>query len=140
MPQNHKHGVPHSFALFAKGRAELQLATLSRPLIFSPIQQLIGQLKIHDSQYQCGQPLPQLGIVATIPMTSPITKNHSTCRPARLGANRAHTHAQRIETTIKHAVLAINALFDGICPRSKSPGNIRESNGSLATTSATESK
>lgn len=43
-----------------------------------PIQQLIGHVSNHDNQYQCGHPLLQFGIVAAIPITSPIAKNHST--------------------------------------------------------------
>ncbi len=100
-----------------------------------PIQQLTGQLSSHDSQYQCGQPLLQFGIVAATPITSPTMKNHNTCRPALPGANRAHTHAHTIEITTNSAVLAASAAFDGTRPLTKSPGNIRDSSGSVPSTS-----
>lgn len=45
----------------------------------SPSQQLTGHVNSHDSQYQCGQPLLQFGIVAAIPITSPMIQNQSTC-------------------------------------------------------------
>lgn len=67
----------------------------------SPIQQLTGQVSSHESQYQWGHPLLQLGIVAAPPINSPMMQNHSTCMAGRLGAKRAHTHAHRIDTTTK---------------------------------------
>ena len=82
-----------------------------------------------DSQYQCGQPLLQLGIVAAMPMTSPRTKNQSTCRLARLGAKRAQSQAQRIETSTNNAVLVKRATSVGTRPLTKSPGKRRESRG-----------
>src|SRR5664280_47373 len=103
-----------------------------------PIQQLTGQVSSHDSQYQCGQPLLQLGTVAARPMTSPRMKNQSTWRAALSGAKRAQIHAQRIETTTKQAVLAMSGVFDGTWPGTKSPGKRRESSGSVAKTSKTE--
>ena len=109
-----------------------------RPVSRRPIQQLIGHVISHESQYQWGQPLLQLGMMAAIPMTSPSTKNQKTCFAAGLGAKRAQTQAHRIETTTKNAVLANRAVLDGMRPFSKSPGNIRESNGSVAMTSATD--
>src|SRR4051794_2909536 len=97
----------------------------------SPIQQLIGQVNSQDSQYQCGQPLLQFGMMAAAPITSPSRKKHSTCRAGRAGAKRAQTQAQRTETRTNRAVLAMRALSDGILPFSKSPGNRRESSGSV---------
>src|SRR5207245_1975091 len=105
-----------------------------------PIQQLIGQATNHDSQYQCGQPLFQFGIVAPIPIASPRTKNQSTWRVARPGAKRAQSHAQKIEITMKNVALAIRAEFEGTRPLTKSPGNKRESSGSVPSTRATESR
>jgi len=64
-----------------------------RPLSSRPIQQLTGQVSSQDNQYQCGQPLLQLGIIAPMPIASPRTKNQSTCRAARPGAKRAQTQA-----------------------------------------------
>jgi len=92
-----------------------------------------------DSQYQWGHPLLQLGMMAATPITSPMMKNQSTCRPARAGENRAQIHAHRIETTTNKPVLEINAAFEGIRPFSKSPGKSLESNGSVARTNITES-
>ena len=54
-----------------------------RPASSRPIQQLTGQVSSQDSQYQCGQSLLQLGMVAAMPITSPMIKNQSTCRAAR---------------------------------------------------------
>jgi hypothetical protein len=109
------------------------------PISSSPIQQLTGQVRSQDNQYQCGHPLLQLGIVAAMPIASPTTKNQSTCCADRLGAKRAQSHAQRIEMTTKKAVLAMSAELDGVRPLTKSPGNRRESSGSVATTRTTES-
>src|ERR1022692_4420827 len=94
-----------------------------RPASSRPIQQLTGQLSSQDNQYQCGQPLLQLGIVAPMPITSPTIKNQSTCRAARPGAKRAQSQAQRVETTTKSVVLAMRAVREGTRPRTKSPGN-----------------
>jgi hypothetical protein len=82
-----------------------------------PIQQLTGQVSSQDNQYQCGQPLLQLGIIAPMPITSPRIKNQSTCRAARPGAKRAQSQAQRMETTTKSAVLAMRAVSEGTRPR-----------------------
>jgi hypothetical protein len=71
----------------------------------SPIQQLTGQVSSQDNQYQCGQPLLQLGIIAAMPIASPTMKNQNTCRAARPGAKRAQSQAQRIEMTTNSAVL-----------------------------------
>src|ERR1700688_31467 len=98
-----------------------------RPASSRPIQQLAGQVSSQDNQYQCGQPLLQLGIVAAMPMTSPTIKNQSTCRAARPGAKRAQSHAQSIEMTTKNAVLATRAVSEGTRPLTKSSGNRRES-------------
>src|SRR6266404_7410398 len=120
---------------------EIQAARESvlRPESSNPIQQLTGQVSSHASQYQCGHPLFQLGMVAARPITSPKRKNQSTCRAAVGGAKRAQTHAQNIEITTKHAVLAMRALSEGMRPRTKSPGKRRESSGSLANTRRMES-
>src|SRR4051812_34190570 len=96
---------------------------LLRRLRSSPIQQLIGQAISHDSQYQCGHPLFQFGMVATSPITSPRTNSHSTPRAALVGAKRAHSQAQKMEIAMNSAVLAMSALFDGMRPLTKSPGN-----------------
>src|SRR5215469_10942156 len=85
----------------------------------SPIQQLSGHISSQDTQYQCGQPLFQLGIVAAMPMTSPTIKNQSTCRLGRDGASRAQSHAQRVEMTRKSAVLASRGELDGTRPLTK---------------------
>src|ERR1700722_11852795 len=114
--------------------------SVRRPANNRPIQQLTGQVRSQDSQYQCGQSLLQLGIVAAMPITSPMIKNQSTCRAARPGAKRAQSQAQRIETTTKSAVLAMSALSEGTRPLTKSPGNRRESNGSVARTRTTDSR
>jgi hypothetical protein len=53
-------------------------ASARRPASSRPIQQLTGQVSSDDNQYQCGQPLLQLGIMAAMPITSPRKKNHST--------------------------------------------------------------
>src|ERR1700691_2700848 len=87
-----------------------------------PIQQLTGQVSSQDNQYQCGQPLLQLGIVAPMPITSPTMKNQSTWREARPGAKRAQSQAQRIETATKRAVLVMRAALDGTRSLTKSPG------------------
>src|SRR5664280_3451660 len=83
-----------------------------RPASSRPIQQLTGQVSSQDNQYQCGQPLLQLGIIAPMPITSPTMKNQSTCRDARPGAKRAQSHAQRIETTTKRAVLVMRGASE----------------------------
>src|ERR1700690_2099885 len=111
-----------------------------RPASSRPIQQLTGQVSSQDNQYQCGQPLLQLGIIAAMPIASPRIKNQSTCRAARPGAKRAHSQAQRIETTTNSAVLAMRAGAEGIRPLTKSPGKRRERNGSVARTRTIESK
>jgi hypothetical protein len=49
--------------------------------------------------------LLQLGIIAPMPITSPTTRNQSTCRDVLPGAKRAQSHAQRIETTTNRAGL-----------------------------------
>src|SRR3954452_7183851 len=110
------------------------------PASSRPTRQLTGHVSNHDSQYQCGQPLLQLGIIAATPITSPTTKNQSTCRPARPGAKRAQIHAHRIEMTTKNAVLAIRGALEGIRSFTKSPGNSRESNGSVPSTRTTDNK
>ncbi len=104
------------------------------PESIKPIQQAIGQEMIQESQYQCGQPLLQFGMVNAIPMTSPRMQNQRTCLPGFAGEKRAHTQAQKIEITMKHDVLAINALFEGMWPFSKSPGKSFISGKSLAMT------
>ena len=81
-----------------------------------PIEQLIGQVSSHDNQYQCGQPLLQLGMIEAMPITSPMMKNQSTWPPARRGATRAHSQAQKIELTTNRPVLVSRALFEGTCP------------------------
>jgi len=60
--------------------------------------------------------LLQLGTVAAMPITSPRMKNQSTCRAARPGVNRAQTQAQKMEMTIKRAVLAVRAVLHGTRP------------------------
>src|ERR1700733_8225652 len=105
-----------------------------------PIQQLTGHVSSQDNQYQCGQPLLQLGTVAAAPIASPMTKNHNTCRVALLGAKRAQRPAQTIETTTNSAVLVMRAESEGTRPLTKSPGNRRESKGSVARTRTTESR
>ena len=87
---------------------ELRVAASLRP-----IQQLMGHVRSHESQYQCGHPLDQLGMMAAIPITSPRMKNHSTCLEGRFGAKRAHIQAQRMEITTKKAVLARSAALEG---------------------------
>jgi hypothetical protein len=42
-----------------------------------------------------------------------------------------------MDTTTKNAVLAASAVSDGTRPRTKSPGKIRDSNGSVANTRIT---
>src|ERR1700688_2331352 len=121
-------------------RTQAESKFARRPASSKPIQQLTGHVSSHDNQYQCGQPLLQLGIVAAIPIASPKIKNQSTCFAARPGANRAHSHAQKIDTITKSAVLVTRALFEGMRPLTKSPGKIRESNGSVAKTRITDSK
>src|SRR5215469_11756277 len=59
----------------------------------------MGQQSSPDNQYQCGQPLLPLGIVAAIPITSPRIKNQSTCRSARPGAKGAPSQAKKMEIT-----------------------------------------
>src|ERR1022692_1714873 len=110
------------------------------PASSRPIQQLTGQVSSQDNQYQCGQPLLQLGIIVAMPIASPRIKNQSTCRAALPGAKRAQSQAQRIETTTKNAVLAMRAASEGMRPLTKSPGSRRESNGSVARTRTTESR
>src|SRR5664280_287934 len=56
--------------------------SVRRPASSRPIQQLTGQVSSQDNQYQCGQPLLQLGIIAAMPIASPRIKNQSTCRGA----------------------------------------------------------
>src|ERR1035437_1820599 len=111
-----------------------------RPANSRPIQQLTGQVSSQDNQYQCGQPLLQLGIIVAMPIASPRIKNQSTCRAARPGAKRAQSQAQRIETTTNSAVLAMRAASEGTRPLTKSPGNRRASNGSVARTRTIESR
>jgi hypothetical protein len=106
----------------------------------NPIQQETGHAIIHDSKYQWGKLPLQLTIVTVTPIASPIAASHNTCRPGRSGANRAHTHAQKMLTSAKHAVLIISVLFDGARPFTNSPGNIRDNSGSVANTSTTDSK
>ena len=55
----------------------------------------------------------------------------------RLGAKRAHNHAHKIETMTNNAVLVRSALFEGICPRTKSPGKRRVSSGLVVITKMT---
>src|SRR5579864_8663341 len=100
----------------------------------------MGHASNQDSQYQCGLPLLQLGIVAAIPIASPRMKNQSTCCAARPAAKRAQSQAQKIEIAIKSPVLAIRAAFEGTWPRTKSPGNKRDSSGSVHKTTTIESK
>ena len=127
-------------ACLLPSKRPIQLAASPfRPESKSPIQQLTGHVSNHEIQYQCGHGLLQLGRVAPKPITSPITKNQSTCRAARLGANRAQTHAQRMDTSTKNAVLAISARFEGTFPFANSPGKISDSNGSVANTRTTDS-
>ena len=59
---------------------------------------------------------------------------------ARTGAKRAQNQAQKIDTTTKSAVLVMRAASEGTRPATKSPGNRRESNGSVAKTRITESR
>src|SRR5271165_6876144 len=112
---------------FSAARTQAMAESSRRPAFIRPIQQLTGQVSSQDNQYKCGQPLLQLGIIAAIPITSPMMKNQSTCRAGRFGAKRAHTQAHRMETTTKNAVLAARAVFEGTFPLTKSPGNSRES-------------
>src|ERR1035438_3977769 len=121
-------------------RTQAEAESARRPAASRPNQQLTGQVSSQDNQYQCGQPLLQFGIVAPMPITSPMMKNQRTCRPARRGAKRAQSQAQRIETATKNAVLAMRAWFDGTRPGAKSPGNRCESNGSVARTRTIESR
>src|ERR1039458_9149060 len=114
--------------------------SVRRPASSRPIQQLTGQVSSQDNQYQCGHPLLQLGIVAPMPIASPRIKNQSTCRAARRGARRAQSQAHSIETTTKSAVLVMRAVLEGTRPLTKSPGNRRESKGSVPRTRTTESK
>ena len=104
------------------------------PASFRPIQQLMGQVSSHEIQYQWGQPLDQLGMVAPRPITSPRIKNQRTCVAGRRGANRAQTQAQRIEITTKKAVLARSGGLEGMCPLSNWPGKIRVRMGSVQRT------
>jgi len=103
-------------------------------------QQLTGQVASQDSQYQCGHPLLHLRIIAPMPITSPTMKNQNTCREARLGAKRAQIQAQRIEMTTNRAVLMMRGASEGTRPLTTSPRKRRDSNGSVATTRATESR
>ena len=85
-----------------------------RPESRRPIQQLTGQVSSQDNQYQCGQPLLQVGMIAPMSIASPMIKNQSTCRAARPGAKRAQSQAQRTEMTTKNAVLASRAALEGM--------------------------
>jgi len=105
----------------------------------SPIQQLTGQLSNHDSQYQCGQPFDQFGMMATTPITSPRMNSQNTCVEGRRGAKRAHTYAHAIEITMKNPVLQRSGASDGIWPFSKSPGKIRLRRGSVQSTRTIDS-
>lgn len=149
LPPNSHQGHPFFATCLAPAKPQACLLPSKRPIQLaaspfrpeskSPIQQLTGHVSNHEIQYQCGHGLLQLGRVAPKPITSPITKNQSTCRAARLGANRAQTHAQRMDTSTKNAVLAISARFEGTFPFANSPGKISDSNGSVANTRTTDS-
>lgn len=69
--------------------------------------------------------LPALSTAETIPITSPSAKNHSTCLPGRLGAVRAQTHAHRIETTKKIAVLRPSSHTGAVLMSAYSRGALR---------------
>ena len=77
-----------------------------------PIQELMGQARSQEIQYQCGQPLDQLGMVKPRPIASPRAKNQRTCLAGLRGAKRAQSQAQKMETTTKQAVLAMSALVE----------------------------
>jgi len=72
-------------------RTQAEGESIRRPASRRPIQQLTGQVSNQDNQYQCGQPLLQLGTVAAMPITAPMTKNQNTCRAVRPGAKRAQS-------------------------------------------------
>ncbi len=102
---------------FRRGRSQAEGEAARRPASSKPIQQLSGQVSSQDNQYQCGQPLLQLGMVETTPITSPRRKNQRTCLAARPGAKRAQSQAQKIEMSTKSAVLVIRAVWEGTWPR-----------------------
>ena len=73
--------------MFPRSETQRERESVCRPESSRPIQQLTGQVSSHDNQYQCGQPLLQLGIMAPIPIASP--KQRTRAHAARRGAEQS---------------------------------------------------